>query len=192
MKKISYQHKNGIKFVIGFLFIVSMMVGLVGCGKGEKDPEINSDVPEKPEVPVTIKPETDNTVISLSSSLIRAGEKTVVEIEIVNNPTVFGIDFDISYDADTLVLEEATSLLTVEGVNYTPPAYFRDHTTFLWDFQEPNWTSDGVFATLTFSAKENAKAGDYPVVLSYSYGDIFDKDGKEIMVTVCSAIIRIW
>jgi hypothetical protein len=67
---------------------------------------------------------------------------------------------------------------------YTPPAYYRNPTTFLWDFQDINWVDDGVFLKLYFDIQEDAHVGDYQLKLMYSYGNIFDGNCEPIDVSV--------
>lgn len=135
--------------------------------------------------------ETRPTLIVGSTRAV-AGEKGVeVMVQILRNPGILGMDFDIYYDETIMTLVDAQSELQVEGYVYTPPAYYRNPTTFLWDAQDVNWTSDGVFLTLRFDIAEDAPAGNYEVKLMYSYGNIFNGDLEPVDVAVRNSNISI-
>ena len=122
----------------------------------------------------------------------KTGERRVeVIVEVKNNPGILGIVFDLFYDDSVMTLVEAQSELDLDGCVYTSPAYFRNPTTFLWDFQDANWTEDGTFLKLYFDLSETAPAGEYPIKIMYSYGNIFDANFDSIDVGVENGYIFI-
>lgn len=139
----------------------------------------------------------DDSNISEPALIIRGakakpGSKNVeVNIEIKNNPGILGIDFDLYYDSSAVTLINAKSELYLEGCSYTPPSYYRNPTTFLWDFQDANWVEDGVVLKLYFDVSETASIGEHEIKIMYSYGNIFDKNGTPIDVKVINSSISV-
>ena len=134
----------------------------------------------------------EKTTLVVQGAKAKAGDKNVeVIIKVANNPGILGIDYDLYYDDTVMSLVNAKSELDVEGCVYTPPAYFRNPTSFLWDFQDPNWTEDGTFLKLYFDIFDTAPVGEYEIKIMYSYGNIFDADLNPIDVAVKNGKISV-
>ncbi len=114
-----------------------------------------------------------------------------VIVEIKNNPGILGIDFEIYYDDTVMVLLDSQSTLDLEGCVYTSPSYYRNPTTFLWDFQDVTWTEDGAILKLYFNIFETASLGKHEIKLMYEYGNIFDANGIPLDIEVKNAYINI-
>lgn len=164
------------------------------CQKnGQADPtQASTTAPEGSDAP-TLMPEVETRpTLIVGSTRAKAGDKGVeVMVQLVRNPGVLGMDFDIYYDESVMTLVDARSELQLEGCEYTAPAYYRNPTTFLWDFQDANWVADGVFLTLYFDIAEDAPVGNYEVKLLYSYGNIFDAEFQPIDVAIRNSNISI-
>lgn len=129
------------------------------------------------EIPVRGEIPADKPALVVNGTKAKAGDKQVeVIIDMVNNPGILGMDFDLYYDDSVLTLVDARSLLELEGCEYTPAAYYKNPTTFLWDCQDANWTQDGAVLKLFFDIAEDAPAGKYEIKIMYSYGNIIDAD----------------
>mgnify|MGYP003324428745 CR=1 FL=1 len=86
---------------------------------------------------------------------------------------------------------EYNGLIDLEGCVYTPAVYYKNPTTFLWDFQDANWTQDGSVLKLYFDIAENAPAGKYEIKIMYSYGNILGADLESVDMAVKNGNITI-
>lgn len=131
-------------------------------------------------------------VFTVTGKTAKAGDKQVeVTVSITDNPGIFGMDFDLCYDDTALVLTDAQSSSDIPDYCYTRPSYYRNPTTFLWDFQDMDWAADGVILTLHFDVLETAAPGSYEVTLMHSYGNIFDSNGEPIEVKVTNGYVTV-
>jgi hypothetical protein len=153
---------------------------------GQTSPIPTESIPIRGSIPA------DKPALVVKDTKAKAGDKQVeVMIDVVNNPGILGMDFDLYYDDSVMTLKDAKSLLDLEGCVYTPAAYYKSPTTFLWDFQDANWTQDGAVLKLYFDIAEDAPAGKYEIKIMYSYGNIFDADGKGVDLAVKNGNISI-
>ena len=90
-----------------------------------------------------------------------------------------------------LTLTGATNGVTAAGVSYTPPAQYKDPTSFVWDCQDLTWTEDGIILTLTFSVSDTAANGNYSITLDYDPYDVFDSNGEPITFVVTNTTIEV-
>ncbi len=183
--------------IFAFLSVIALIMS--ACENRKSNDETTQDKGNNSSNPIVSVPtdDTDDSDITEPTLVIckakaKAGNKNVeVIIEIKNNPGILGIDFDLYYDDSVVTLTNAKSELNLEGCSYTPPSYYRNPTTFLWDFQDANWVEDGVVLKLYFDVSEAASVGDYEIKIMYSYGNIFDANGTPIDVKVKNAYISI-
>ena len=162
---------------IAGISVLAMLLTATACKSKEAEPTIEV---------------TKVVTLELSSVIGKPGDKNVeVTVDITGNYGILGMDFDVYYDDTVVTLTDAKSQLNVEGSSFTEPAYYRNPTTFLWDFQDASWTTDGTILTLYFDIAEDAEPGAYEIELKYSYGNIFDDDGEPIDVKVRNAIFTV-
>ena len=144
------------------------------------------------EIPIRGTLPADKPALVVNGKAVKAGDKRVeVIVDVVNNPGILGIDFDLYYDDSVMTLVDAQSALNLEGCVYTPAAYFKNPTTFLWDFQDATWTQDGTVLKLYFDIAADAPAGKHEIKILYSYGNIFDADFEAIDLGVKNGNITI-
>jgi hypothetical protein len=167
--------------------------GKSGAGAKSTEPsEQTEDTEEIKDVPIRGEIPADKPALVVKGTKAKAGDKQVeVIVEVVNNPGILGMDFDLYYDDTVLTLTDAQSLLEIEGCEYTPAAYYKNPTTFLWDFQDPNWTQDGAVLKLCFDIAENAPAGKYEIKIMYSYGNILGAELQAVDLGVKNGNITI-
>lgn len=175
-----------VKKALSFGLAVALVLGsMAGC-KSDKSTQSTEPLDTEPTVQDT------RPALTVERTRAKAGDKAVeVIIEVKNNPGILGIDFDLYYDETALCLVDAKSVLDLDGCVYTEPAYYRNPTTFLWDFQDANWNYDGAFLKLYFDVLDTAALGNYEIKLMYSYGNIFDADLKPIDVGVKNGYISV-
>lgn len=171
--------------VILAIFLVVVVLGTVIGYRFHKDPA----GPSEPEL---LDPTIKKTTLIVEGATAKVGDKRVeVTIKVAKNPGILGIDFNLFYDDSVMALVDAKSQLDLKGCVYTPPAYFRNPTTFLWDFQDANWVKDGAFLKLYFDVLDTAPAGDHEIKIMYSYGNIFDADFEPIDVAVRNGYLSV-
>jgi len=174
--------KKVLTSILVFGLIFAALCTMTACNPTQ--PEENT------EPPATV-PSTKPTLI-VEGTKAKAGDENIeVIISIANNPGILGIDYDLFYEDSVMTLVNAESALELPGCVYTPPSYFRNPTTFLWDFQDANWVEDGVVLKLYFDISDTAPAGVHEIKIMYSYGNIFDADLKPIDVAVKNGYISI-
>jgi len=204
---------GGLKIILSVLLLVAILT-MGACGSnndvddtnpteetsGEQQKESTDGSEEKkpdeskPDLPSENIPDSEpvEPILIVKGTTAKIGAKAIeVLVEIKNNPGILGIDFDFYYDESALKLVNSKSTLDVDGCNYTPPAYYRNPTTFLWDFQDANWNDDRVILQLYFDILNTAAVGEYEIKIMYSYGNIFDADGIPIDIKVENARIRV-
>lgn len=162
---------------VALLLVLAVVLAVVLVGNQNK-PNDSAALKEQTEnIPIRGMIPADKPALVVNGATAEAGAKRVeVIIDVVNNPGILGMDFDLHYDESVMTLVEAQSLLELEGCEYTPAAYYKNPTTFLWDFQDANWTQDGSVLKLYFDIAENAPAGKYEIKIMYSYGNILGAD----------------
>ena len=176
-----------IKKILSLGLAIALIPGMItGCRSGQS-PETTEQSDTQPTVQDT------RPALVVERTRAKAGDKDVeVVIEVKNNPGILGIDFDLYYDETALCLADAKSVLDLDGCVYTEPAYYRNPTTFLWDFQDANWTGDGVFIKLYFDILDTASPGEHEIKIMYSYGSIFDANLEPIDVGVRNGCISVF
>lgn len=176
-----------LKFLV-FILLIGVTSLMTSCrNKNNKEPiddSVNNNFINSNDDEDNDNDCTDPTII-VQGSKAKAGDKKIeVVIKIKNNPGILGMDFDLYYDDTVMVLTNSQSLLDLTGCSFTSPAYYRNPTTFLWDFQDLNWTEDGEFLKLEFDITKNISPGEYDIKLMYSYGNIFDGNGEPLDIEV--------
>lgn len=171
------------KKILAFMLAVVMMLAaaciMTACSGNEEAATTPETETEQVQIRGTIPPEKPALVVEGAKA--KAGDQKVeVIINVVNNPGILGMDYDLYYDDTVMTLVDAQSVLELEGCEYTAPAYFKSPTTFLWDFQDANWVDDGAFLKLYFDIADDASAGKYEIKIMYSYGNIMDADLQPI------------
>ena len=186
-------NKKTLALLLAFIALFAAMCTMTACAPDEEEPASTPEAEQGTEevhIRGTIPPEKPALVVEGAKA--KAGDQKVeVIINVINNPGILGMDFDLFYDDSVMTLVEAKSVLELEGCEYTAPAYFKSPSTFLWDFQDANWVEDGAFLKLYFDIAEDAPAGKYEIKIMYSYGNIMDADLQPIDFGVINGNISI-
>lgn len=183
------------KYIIPLVLILVLAILLIaiftirGCTPNE---DVSPSGPETEELPIRGALPPTKPALIVKSAKAKPGDKNVeVIIDVVNNPGILGMDYDLYFDDSVMTLVNAQSELALEGCTYTPPAYYKNPTTFLWDFQDANWVDDGTVVKLYFDIADDAPAGKYEIKIMHSYGNIFDADLEPIDFGVKNGYISI-
>ena len=162
---------------LALLLVLAVVLAVVLIRNPDENAEQSDPLEQTGGIPIRGAIPADKPALVVNGTKASAGDKQVeVVIDVVNNPGILGMDFDLYYDDSVLTLVDAQSVLELEGCEYTPAAYYKNPTTFLWDFQDANWTQDGAVLKLYFDIAEDAPAGKYEIKIMYSYGNIFGAD----------------
>lgn len=120
-----------------------------------------------------------------------AGCSTVtVDVGLRDNPGLVSFVLSVAYDDTALTLTETTALaltsLVVSPAEHNP-------ITINWceGSLSANSTYNGAFLRLTFAVKEGAAPGTYPITLSYSPEDTFNKDFVDVAFATESGSVTV-
>ena len=118
-------------------------------------------------------------VFAAGNAEANPGDTVEIPILIENNPGIVALIVSVSYDADVLTLQGATSasLFSEGDVTFTgSSASNTDPFRIVWynALGTENSTESGTLATLTFLVKEDAPVGEASIAVSYSPSSVFD------------------
>ena len=109
-------------------------------------------------------------VVSSLDEPVKPGDEFQLTVSLVNNPGVASVELEVVFDEDVL---EWTK---VEQGEYAGLWDAAPGVAVTWFSNDDNWTNDGVFCTLTFKVKDDAKAGDTTVTVWYDEEEVYDWD----------------
>ncbi len=126
--------------------------------------------------------------ISIGSGSVSAGKLCSISVSIANNPGIVAARLVVVYDATALTLISAgdSGLLNDKTETPTPEILYWEDAAATVDN-----TANGVIATLTFKANEDAQTGKYPVTVGYETGDIYNVDLEDVNFTVSGGFINV-
>lgn len=114
-----------------------------------------------------------------------------VEIMLLNNPGLCSLMFDVSY-GDSLSLSSVVFNTAALGENVTTPQPYSSPQTLSFASPTAENHFSGLFATLTFTATEQAVSGQsVPITLTYDEDNVFDIDLDNVYVAVVNAQVII-
>ena len=133
---------------------------------------------------------TKETVISVKKTWGMSGKQAKVVLSMDNNPGIVGLTLQIAYNDSAMKLVKAENGIAVSGDNitFTPPS---SGNNFVWagTSVKAEEVSDGTLLTLTFEVNENAKLGEYPIVVSCT--DAVGNDLKQIPIKINSTTFAV-
>ena len=134
--------------------------------------------------------ETDPAfVVETTGDAVRAGETFTVTLNTKNNPGIVSLMVKVGYDADVLELVSAAGQ-DFAGTSFGPLT--ANPIAVNWyDTLNPNNTTDGVVAVLTFKVKEDAAAGDTAITLSYNPNNVYDFDFENVTFATIDGIVTV-
>ena len=125
----------------------------------------------------------------VTSSQVRLGEEVKVDVVIKNNPGIISMKLKLGYDENVL------ELVGAEGGEFTNVYYGEtDKQPFIinWvDSINPDNTTDGVIATITFKVKEDAQLGESTITVDYDAEDVFNSAMENVSIEKNYAIINV-
>ena len=142
----------------------------IGAKKYAAEKTIFVTVPESPSASITIVPVCG-----------KAGEKVRVPVVLENNPGFADLSIEIDYDSAVVELTDVQPNNEVGG-NFTPAQNYTVRPYVLnWVNDENNNLFNGVLAILTFTIKQDAPLGSYPIIVDYYRGITGNNiDGEDV------------
>ena len=122
-----------------------------------------------------------------------AGDANVtVRVKIRNNPGILGMTLKLSYDAAAAELVDSASGVAVGKLNYTKPGKYKNGCIFTWYAEQLSAgdVADGDILVLTFRVPDTTPAGAYPITLSFTDGDVFDRDLQTVSLKIENGNIK--
>lgn len=133
---------------------------------------------------------TKETVISVQKTWGMSGKQAKVVLSMDNNPGIVGLTLQIAYNDSAMKLVKAENGTAVSGDNitFTPPS---SGNNYVWagTSVKAEEVSDGTLLTLTFEVNEDAKLGEYPIVVSCT--DAVGNDLKQIPIKINSTTFAV-
>ena len=120
--------------------------------------------------------EGETPTFVISEETAAPGETVRVTISIQNNTAISSVQLVPQYDHDVL---EWTAVEQGDYVGTWNPRIDRGFVNWFGESGH-NVSYDGVFATLVFTVKSDAAAGDYEVTVTYDPDDVFDQDEENV------------
>ncbi len=179
-----YAEENGFKFI-----------DLENEEPSENPTEAVTEPVTEPttEKPTEPEPEPDEPTIKAQSVAGKAGKTVEVPVVISKNPGITALTLNVSYDTSALKLTGVKDG-EILGENIHKPEYTSPYTlSWANDNAKENFTSNGTLATLTFEIKDTAKAGKYPITLSYDFDNYgaYNKDAQKVKLTIKNGAIEV-
>ncbi len=119
----------------------------------------------------------------------KVGDTVEVTVSLKNNPGIVSMKVDVSYD------ESVLELVKIEGGDYDSTSFGPTTSNPIavnwFDTLNPNNTTNGTLATLTFKIKEGATLGDTEITLSYDAEDVYDFDFENVYFATESGKITV-
>ena len=108
----------------------------------------------------------------------KPGDTVTVTVSTVNNPGIVSMRVDVGYDANVL---ELTGIAGQDYAGTTFGPLTANPIAVNWfDAINPNNTTNGVVAVLTFKIKDDAPVGDTAITLSHNAEDVYDSDFNNV------------
>ncbi len=128
-------------------------------------------------------------VFAVDSAKAKAGDSFTVDISTKNNCGIVSFVVDIEYDAALL---ELVSVETKDFANIVTSPEGRIPLILNWaDATNPNNTTNGVIATLTFRVKDDAPVTSTNITLTYDPDDVFDYDETNVPFGIENGTVEI-
>ncbi len=117
------------------------------------------------------------------------GDTVTVTVSAANNPGIVSLKLDIGYDATVLQLKSITGGV-FPSTSFGPIT--NNPIAVNWvDAVNPNNTTNGVIATLTFTIKDDAPLGKSAITVTYAPDDVYDFDFENVAFTNVNGLVTV-
>lgn len=126
---------------------------------------------------------------SVTDAQSEQGSEFSVDINISNNPGIIALGLQVEYDSSILELKEANSK-DFTGTTFGPTS--ANPFTLTWDGSlDPNNTTNGAIAQLTFVVKDNATVGDTEITITYNPENVFNQDFENVYFQTVAGTVTV-
>ena len=120
----------------------------------------------------------------------KPGKSGTVTLRIDQNSGIAGAKLKLEYDP-ALTLEKIETGDALAGLTFTEPDKLSENPlSLVWEGEKVD-TSCGTLLTLTFSAPEKTKVGQYAVTFSYEPGEVQDAEGNNVALSIENGTITV-
>jgi hypothetical protein len=128
----------------------------------------------------------------LSSASGKPGSTVSITLSMQNNPGIVYAGLNISYDHTKLTLTGVTDAQLLGDPTFSD-SYTAIPYTLTWDESTAaaNNTKNGVLATLSFRIADGCAAGDVPITLSYTAGNVLNHDLDSVAFTALNGKVTV-
>ena len=131
-------------------------------------------------------PDSETPQITMPTICAKPGETVTIPISIKNNMGINYLEIVLSYDTDSLTLENIANGDVFDNTGFSSDIREDGSCKFIWQSKNDNF-SDGTLMNLTFKVNDNATGSKYLLDLSVEYsGD--ENEEEWYFVTVPGAI----
>ena len=125
----------------------------------------------------------DSAAIVINAAAAERGGTVQVNINLSNNPGIWGMKFKVGYDHDALTLLSANAGTVFSEGEITPPQTLtQEKYLFMADRTElSNTEANGTLISLVFEVKKDAEIKDYPISLEIH--QVINVDGNDVETT---------
>ncbi len=120
----------------------------------------------------------------------KPGKSGTVTLRLDQNSGIAGAKLKLEYDP-ALTLEKIETGDALAGLTFTEPDKLSENPlSLVWEGEKAD-TSCGTLLTLTFSAPEKTKVGQYAVTFSYEPGEVSDPEGNNVALSIENGTITV-
>ncbi len=140
-------------------------------------------------LPVSALAETATPAFVVEGGKAQQGGTVQVTLSTQNNTGIVSLKVKVGYDSKVL------SLTAIEGKDFADVTFgpvSKNPVTVNWmNSLEPNNTTNGVVAVLTFTVLDTAVDGDTAVTATYNPADVFDYDMNDVAFDVVNGVVTV-
>ena len=116
----------------------------------------------------------------------------MVDVIYNNNPGMYGLVATVEFASDVMSIVGVTNgEIFNEGEMYPSPIGGSSYVLY-FEANKENTAVSGVLATIEFKVKDDAIPGNYPVTISYTYGDIINSDEEMLMPEIINGAVNVY
>ena len=103
-----------------------------------------------------------------------------IKVSITNNPGILGMVLSVNYDDDALQLVGCKNGISLSALAFQEPSRLLSGCNFVWYGSKLGEIVDGEILVLTFEIANDAKAGTYPISISWNDNSIYDSNSDMV------------
>ena len=140
-------------------------------------------------VPLTALATTTPAFV-VSEAVGHPGETVTITVSTQNNSGICSFALEVAYDANALELVSSAAG-EFAGIVFSMDTTYNPYTLNWANTVNPNNTTNGTIATLTFKIKESAPLGKHAITVTYNPDNVFDFDENNVYFDVVNGKITV-